>query len=83
MTSPAARSALALALCLLAAGCITTAEQIAERNNQRCTARGYQPNTKEFSDCIAQLETDRSLRLQARHREVVERSAIPPMNDGR
>ena len=82
MTCCLSRSILALALCALTTGCITSAEQIAERNNQRCVARGYQPDTKDFNDCLARVETERSLRMQSRHQEIIERSAVPPSNRG-
>ena len=39
------RSILALALGTLVTGCITTAEQQAQRNEERCADRGYKPKT--------------------------------------
>ena len=82
MTCPSYRSILVLALCALTTGCITSAEQQAARNNERCVARGYKPDTKELNDCVTQLETERSLRMQTRHQEMLERSAIPSSNRG-
>jgi hypothetical protein len=76
------RSILVLALCALVAGCITTAEQQAKRNEERCVERGYQPNTDAFKDCIVRLDTERTLRMDQRHREAVEKSAIPSSNRG-
>jgi hypothetical protein len=77
------RPILLLSLCALLGGCLTTSpEQIAQRNNDRCTARGYQPNTKEFEECVTRLETERGLRMQSRHQEMLERSAAPPWNRG-
>jgi hypothetical protein len=76
------RCALALALCLVAAGCITTAERAAQRNNERCAARGHQPNTKGFNDCLGQLDNERDARREAGRREMIERSAAPPLNRG-
>jgi hypothetical protein len=81
MTRSFPRSILALALCVLVTGCLTT-EQQAARNNERCAARGYKPETKEFNDCLTQLETERSLRMQTRHQEMLEKSAAPSSNRG-
>ena len=76
------RAILLLALSALVTGCITSAEQQAARNNDRCVARGYQPNTDAFNDCLVRLETERGLRMQSRHQEIIERSAAPPSNRG-
>ena len=70
------RSILPLALCLLLAGC-ASATQLAQRDGDRCAARGYQPNTDKFKDCIVRLETERQVRTDARHREMTERSSAP------
>jgi hypothetical protein len=82
MTRSFGRPILALALCALAAGCITTAEQQAKRLEDRCVERGYQPNTDAFKDCVVRLETDRTILMDQRHREAVEKSAIPSANRG-
>jgi hypothetical protein len=82
MTRSVSRSILLLALSLPAAGCSTTAEQLAQRNNERCAARGYQPNTDAFNDCIVRLETERTVRADARHRELTETPGIPSANRG-
>ena len=82
MTRSFARPVLALMLCTLAAGCITTAEQQAKRLDDRCVERGYQPNTDAFKDCVVRLETDKTVRMDQRHREMVEKSAIPSANRG-
>jgi hypothetical protein len=66
----------------LLAGCISTAEQIAQRNEERCQARGYQPKTDAFADCVTRLETERSARGEQRRREMLEQSAAPPSNRG-
>ena len=76
------RSILLLALSLPVTACITSAEQRAERDNERCVARGYQPNTKDFNDCLTRLETERSVRMESNRRDMVERSAIPSLNRG-
>ena len=65
-----------LALGLLLAGCMTAAQR-AQSDEQRCTARGLQPNSDAFKDCVVQIETERKMRMDARHREQVERSANP------
>jgi hypothetical protein len=82
MTAPLWRTALIALIGLLATGCITTAEQQAKRNEERCTERGYQPKTDEFADCLVRIETERSTRMDARHREQVEKSAAPSLNRG-
>jgi hypothetical protein len=65
-----------LALGLLVAGC-SSASQLAQRDEERCAARGLQPKTDAYMNCLAGLETERKLRMDARHREQVERSAAP------
>ena len=67
-----------LVLGALQAGCITSAEQVAQRNEERCTARGYQPKTDAHNDCMVRLEGEGQARRDARHREAVERSTVPP-----
>jgi hypothetical protein len=76
------RATLILLIGLTAQGCITTAEQQAKRNEERCVERGYQPKTDAFSDCVVGLESERSARMDARHREQVEKSAAPSLNRG-
>jgi hypothetical protein len=76
------RPILVVALCTLAAGCITTAEQKAQRLEDRCVERGYQPKTDAFKDCVVRLETESTVRMDQRHREAVEKSAIPSSNRG-
>ena len=82
MTRSVSRLILLLALSLPVAGCATTPEQLAQRNNERCTARGYQPNTDAFADCLVRLETERTVRADARHRELTETSGAPSSNRG-
>ena len=65
----------------LLAGC-TSAAQIAQRNEERCQERGYQPKTDAFADCVTRLETERSVRGEQRRREMLEQSAAPPSNRG-
>jgi hypothetical protein len=60
---------------MLAAGCAMTAEQQAQRDGERCTARGLKPGSKDHDDCLTQIERTRDARLQSRHRELVERPA--------
>jgi hypothetical protein len=67
-----------LMLAALLAGCASSAEQLAQRNNERCAARGLQPNTDAFSDCVVALETERTVRMESRRRDMMERSNIPP-----
>ena len=82
MTAPLWRTALIALIGLLATGCITTAEQQAKRNEERCIERGYKPKTDEFADCVVRIETDRSARMDARHRDEFSRSAMPSLNRG-
>jgi hypothetical protein len=82
MTRPFGRPLLVLALCALATGCITSAEQQAQRNEERCAARGLQPNTDAFKDCMVRIDTERELRMQTRRQEMLEKSAIPSSNRG-
>jgi hypothetical protein len=82
MTCSSYRPILMLALCALTTGCITSAEQQAQRNEERCAARGYQPNTDAFKDCLVRLDTERELRMQTRRQEMLERSAVPSSNRG-
>jgi hypothetical protein len=76
------RSILLLALSVPLTGCISTSEQLAQRDKERCAARGHQPNTDAFANCLAQLETERDVRVQSRHRDLVERSSAPPLSRG-
>jgi hypothetical protein len=70
------RSILVPALCLLLAAC-ASATQLAQRDGDRCAARGYKPDSDEFKDCVVRMETERSVRTDARHREMMERSSAP------
>jgi hypothetical protein len=65
----------------LLAGC-TSASQVAQHNEERCQARGYQPKTDGFADCVTRLESERSARGEQRRREMLEQSAAPPSNRG-
>ena len=67
-----------LILGALLANCAMSAEQRAQRDNERCAARGLQPNTDAFSNCLTALETERQTRSDTRHREMMERSNVPP-----
>jgi hypothetical protein len=69
-------------LSLLVTGCITSAEQVAQRNNERCLERGYQPMTDAFSDCLVRLESERDRRIEARRREMMEAPPSPPISRG-
>ena len=61
----------------LVAGCATSPEQQAQRDDERCAARGYKSQTKEHDECISGLQGQREVRMQQRHQELVERPAIP------
>ena len=77
MTRSLCRSTLGLALGILVTGCITTAEQQAQRNEERCVARGYQPKTDEFKDCVVRIETERSQRMESNRRQLLEKPDNP------
>ncbi len=64
-------------LASLLAGCLTSSEQIAQRNEERCAARGLKPNSDAYSDCIAALESQRERRMDTRRQEMLERSNAP------
>ena len=70
------RSIPLLLLGLTIASCASST-QVAQRYNERCAERGLQPGTEPYSNCVAQLETESALRRDARHREMIERSAVP------
>lgn len=78
MTKTACRSFLLLALTALVAGCATSPEQVTQRDGERCAARGNQPGSKAHDDCLSQVANQRDARTQQRHRELVERPALPP-----
>jgi hypothetical protein len=61
----------------LVAACGTSAEQQAQRDDDRCASRGYQANSKEHDDCVRSLQAQRDVRMQRRHQELVERPATP------
>jgi hypothetical protein len=65
-----------LLLTVLMAGCASSTP-VAQRYNERCTDRGLQSGTDAFRNCVAQLENESVARRDARHREMVERSAAP------
>jgi hypothetical protein len=70
------RSILPLALFVLAAGC-ASATQLVQRDDERCVARGFKPDTPDFKKCATELETERALKMDQRHREMMERSSAP------
>ena len=53
-----------------------------KRNEERCVERGYQARTDAFSDCVVRLDDERNARMDARHREQIEKSAEPSSNRG-
>ena len=77
MTCLFCRSILLLTLGVLLTGCITTAEQQAQRNEERCVQRGYQPKTDAFSDCIVRLETESDQHRESRRRQLLEKPDNP------
>jgi hypothetical protein len=81
MTCLVRRTAVVLALGLFVAGCASSA-QIAQRNEERCAARGYQPKTDEFNNCVVRLEGERQQRMENNRREMLEKPATPWANSG-
>ena len=67
-----------LALAVLLAACASSPEQVAQRQNERCAARGLQPNTDAFNECVAALDNERDRRMESRRRDMIERSNVPP-----
>jgi hypothetical protein len=78
MASPLCRFIVLSVLTGFVAACGTTAEQQSQRDDDRCTARGYKPQTKQHDDCVVGLAASRDVRMQQRHQELVERPALPP-----
>jgi hypothetical protein len=65
-----------LVLGLLLAGCASSA-QLAQRDEERCAARGYQPKTDDYADCLVRLESDRGARMESRRRDALEKPYFP------
>jgi hypothetical protein len=87
MTRPFSRStlplaALSLALMVLVGACTMSSQQRADRDAERCAASGYQPTSDAYADCLTRLGTERDARVQARHREMMEKSVAPPLSPG-
>ena len=72
------RSILLFALSAALASCAASPQQLAQRNDERCAARGLQPQTDAFADCVTRLETERDVRMQSRHRDLLEKTTAPP-----
>jgi hypothetical protein len=78
MISSFCRSIVVLTLTGLVAACAVTAEQQTARDDERCTARGLQPQSKGHDDCVSGLQRQRDTRMQQRHRDLVEQRAPTP-----
>ena len=77
------RTTLLLALLVPLAGCATSSpEQIAQRNNDRCIARGYKPGTDEFADCVVRVDSERDQRMERNRRDLMERPSDPGLPKG-
>ena len=77
---PAVRHFLiALAIGAALTGC-TSAEQLAQRDQERCSNRGLAPNTDLYANCLLQLEGERSARTEQRRRENLEKPFDPSSN---
>jgi hypothetical protein len=61
---------------LVLAGC-TSAAQLAERDKERCAARGLAPNTDNYANCLLQVEGERTARTEQRRRYEIEKTFDP------
>ncbi len=77
MTRFARRASLLLVLSAPLTHCVSTSEQMAQRNNERCAARGLQPNTDAFNDCVVRLEGERLQRMDDNRRRAMEKFEMP------
>jgi hypothetical protein len=84
MTSSRIRTVVVLALSVPLASCATasTPQQIAQRNNDRCIARGYQPGTDAFADCVVRVDNERDQRMEKNRREMLEKPDGPGLPRG-
>ena len=83
MTRTCWRASMVLMLGLLTSGCLTTSpEQQAKINNDRCVARGYQPETPDFNACLQRVDNEHDSRMQTRRQEMLEKSGAPNLNRG-
>ena len=76
MNTTVFRPAVMMVLGLLVTGCASSA-QLAQRDEERCAARGYQPKTDDYADCLVRLESDRSARMESRRRDALEKPYFP------
>jgi hypothetical protein len=78
------RAILLLTLIAPLASCSTTStpEQIAQRNSERCVARGYKPGTDEFADCVVRVDSERDARMERNRRDLMERPSDPGLPRG-
>jgi hypothetical protein len=72
MTCVVRQSIPPLVLSIFLASCSAETHSVAQRNDV-CAARGHQPDTDAFSDCVVRLESERELRIDARRRELLEK----------
>jgi hypothetical protein len=82
MTRPLLRLSPSLLLLAASLAACTSAKDIEARNEARCQARGLEPNTKNYEDCMRQVDAERSARMEQRRREQVETPYVPPLNRG-
>ena len=76
------RTLLLLSLLAGSLAACASAKDIEARNEARCRARGLEPNTKNYEDCMLQVDAERSARMEQRRREALEQPAIPQINRG-
>ena len=79
---PMTRSLLLLSLLAVTLAACASAKDVEARNEARCQARGLEPNTKNYNDCLTQIEAERSARMEQRRREQIEQTYVPPLNRG-
>ncbi len=84
MTVSHCRILVLLTLSVTLASCITTSspEQIAQRNNDRCIARGYKPGTDDFADCVVRVDSERDQKMERNRRELLEKPDGPGLPRG-
>jgi hypothetical protein len=76
------RTILLLSLLAGSLAACASAKDTEARNEARCQARGLEPNTKNYEECMRQVDAERSARMEQRRREALEQPAIPPSNRG-
>ena len=64
------------------AGC-TSSAQVVQSYETRCEARGLEPGSQAFKECVARFDTERSVRMESRRMEMLDKTTAPPLLGGR